>query len=436
MKVLIIGSGGREHALTLAYCKSDRVTKVYVAPGNGLIDYHNPKAENCPDVKSLDLKGIIALAKEKKIDLIDVAQDDPLAAGFVDTLTKEKIPTFGPTKAAAEIEWNKSWARKFMRKYHLPIPEYASFTSSTKAKSYVSSLPEQILFIKASGLAAGKGVIRTEGHTQAHAAIDEINRFGAAGETFLIEHALFGEEFSLFVICDGENYVITKSAQDHKTIYNADTGPNTGGMGCVSPTNALNQKMIKEVEDTIIKPFLTGMQKEGRPYTGILYIGGMVTENGVKIVEFNARWGDPEAEVILPSIQTDYVSIVESVLAKKLKRTAVKFDYKIHFSIAGCSRGYPGDYALVKGKEVFGIPEVLKQKNITLIGAGIKRSNNRFFADGGRIFHVVAEGKDIHQARKFAYEAISQLYLAGNNLYYRTDIGWREMERFHLEHLT
>lgn len=433
MDILILGSGGREHTLALAYSKSKRVKKVHVAPGNGLMDFQNEKITIHPQISVLDLSVIIEFVQKENIDLVDVAQDDPLALGFVDKLQKLGIACFGPTQKAAEIEWSKDWARNFMQKYHLPIPIFKSFNNQKWAIAYVRSLKNQVFYIKASGLAAGKGAIRANNKNEAIEAIKSMKQFGKAGETFLIEECLVGEEFSLFALCDGENYVIAKTAQDHKTIYEADRGPNTGGMGCVAPTGLINPKIIKEIEVKILKPFMKGMREEKRSYSGVLYLGGVLTHppagGGAKVIEFNARWGDPEAQVILPSIKTDYVNIVEAVAMETIQELPISFDNMVRISVAGCSRGYPGDYSAVKGKEVFGLNAVLKLPKITVFGAGIKREGKRFFVDGGRVFHLVAEGKDINQARRRAYEAMSMIYIDGNNLHFRTDIGWREVKR-------
>lgn len=448
MKILIIGGGGREHALAEAYGKSKRVKKVFVAPGNGLVDYQNEKVTIVSEVKALDLDGILTLVKKEKIGLVDVAQDDPLAAGFVDRLQALGIVSFGPTQRAAEIEWNKEWAREFMVKYGLPTPHFKSFTNQKEAIDYVEGLyvdlagqtnkdlRGQTLFVKASGLALGKGVIKATNKEEAIEAIKQMSTFGRAGEKFLIEEGLIGEEFSLFAICDGKDYQIVSAAQDHKTIYDADQGSNTGGMGCVAPAGVLNSSIVQTIELKILKPFMTGMLKEGRSYVGVLYLGGMVTHSagsgqakGVKVIEFNARWGDPEAEVILPSIKIDYVDLIEAVLEGKLDRLKIGLDEKVRLSVAGCSRGYPTDYSAVKGKEIFGLIEAMKLPGITIYGAGIKREGNRFFANGGRVFHLVAEGNNIIQARARVYGAMAMIDVEGDNLHYRTDIGWREVAR-------
>ncbi len=422
MNILVIGQNGREHALANAYAKSEKVKKVIMTPGNGLTDFKNPKIKNYPDVGMMDFEGIVKVAKLEKIDLVDVGQDDIIAAGYVNKFTDLGIRVFGPTREAAQLEWDKKWSRDFMVKYNLPVPNFKSFSDKQKAVDYINSIPEQLLFIKASGLALGKGVIRAENRKEAIEAANKMSKFGKAGETFLIEEALIGEEFSLFAICDEENFVISKWAQDHKRIFDGDQGPNTGGVGSVAPTGAINNKDVGDIEEKIIKPTLAGMKKEGRPYKGILYVGGMKTLEGIKIIEFNCRWGDPEAEVILPAVTTDYLDITDGI-------TKLKFDNKVRVSIAGCSKGYPGDYYSVKGKEVLGLTKAMKFPGIKIFGAGIKRQGDRFFVNGGRIFHLVGEGKDILEAREKAYRAMKLISIEGDNLHYRTDIGWRDIAR-------
>ena len=431
MKVLIIGSGGREHALATAYAKNERVKKVLVAPGNGLMDFFSKKIFIFPYIRVTDFQSIADLAKKEQVDLIDVAADEQLAQGYVDKFRKLGIKTFGPTQKQAEIEWSKDWARRFMQKYNLPSPHFKSFSNIQDANAYIDKLPEQVLYIKASGLASGKGAIRAETKIDAKKAIETMSQFGKSGETFLIEEAMRGEEFSLFAICDGENYKIINAAQDHKTVYEKDMGPNTGGMGCVAKAGIISNKIIHEVEKNILKPFMQSMKSEERPYSGIIYVGGMLTSNGVKLVEFNARWGDPEAEVILPGLTRDYITIVEAVLEKKLKDIKISTSKKIRISIAACASGYPDNYDAVKGKEIFGINEISRLQNVKIFGAGITRRDKRFFVNGGRILHIVAKGKNIIEARRRAYRAISFLHIEGNNLHFRTDIGWRDVARFY-----
>lgn len=431
MKVLIIGSDGREHALATAYAKNERVKKVLVAPGNGLMDFFSKKIFIFPYIRVTDFQSIADLAKKEAVDLIDVAADEQLSLGYVDKFRKLGIKTFGPTQKQAEIEWSKDWARSFMKKYNLPSPGFASFNNPKNAHEYIDKLPEQILYIKASGLASGKGAIRAENKAEAKKAIDAMSSFGKSGETFLIEEAMRGEEFSLFALCDGENYKVINAAQDHKTIYEKDQGPNTGGMGCVAKAGVITNKIIHETEKNILKPFMKGMQAEDRPYSGILYVGGMLTESGIKLVEFNARWGDPEAQTILPGLTKDYITIVEAVISKKLKEIKITPSKKVRISIAACAYGYPNNYEEVKGKEIFGINEISKLQNVKIFGGGIARVGKRFFVNGGRILHIVAKGKNIIEARRRCYRAISFLHIEGNNLHFRTDIGWRDVARFY-----
>lgn len=423
MKVLLVGQWGREHALAETYSKSKQVKKVFVIPGNGLMDFKNKKIVTVPNVNVHDKNQVLDFVKKNNIDFADISPEDFLATGYVDLLKDAGVQVVGPTKRVAEIEWSKDWSRHFMEKYNLPIPLYKSFSKKEEGIKYVNSLPEQVLYIKASGLCGGKGAVRAENKKEAIEAIRSMKSLGDAGKTFLVEEGLIGEEFSLFAICDGKNYIVAKSAQDHKTVFNKDQGPNTGGMGCVSPTQVVTKKVVSEVEEKILKPFLNGMAREGRVYQGILYVGGMLTENGVKIIEFNARWGSPEAEVILPSIQTDYVTIAKAITKQQLKNLKIRFDKKVRVSICGTAAGYPGDYSKAKGKEIFGLTEAMKIPDITIYGASIKRLGQRFFVDGGRIFHVVAQGKDVLDARKKAYKAMSLISIEGDNLHYRTDIG-------------
>lgn len=428
MKILVIGSNGREHALAEAYAKSKKTKKVFIAPGNGLSDFTNKKITNV-DISMLNFSKLLEFAKKEKVDLVDVAQDDIIAQGYVDKFQKEKVVAFGPTQKASQIEWDKEWARNFMQKYKLPIPHFKSFSSQKDALLYINGLPDQLLFIKASGLALGKGVIRAENNEDAIAAIGAISQFGKAAEIFLVEEGLIGEEFSLFALCDGKNFKIISVAQDHKTAFEKDSGPNTGGMGSIAKALIGTTQLIKEVEKKILTPFLRGMEKENRPYSGILYVGGMLTKNGIKVIEFNSRWGDPEAEVILPSIQTDYVDIVFSVLKKRLKKQKITIDKKVRISIAACSQGYPTDYSKAKGKEIFGIQTAVKLPGVTLFGSGIVKNKKRFFVNGGRLFYIVTEGKNIIEARQKAYSAMSHIFIEENNLHFRTDIGWRDVQR-------
>lgn len=429
MNILILTGNGREHALAKTYAKSKKIKKIVMIPGNGLTESSSQKIKNYSDTSIDDFEKILKICKKENIDFVDVSQDDIIAKGYVDRFEKNGIVTFGPTQKASQIEWDKAWAREFMKTYNLPIPHYETFSNTKKAEGYIEKLPQQTLFIKAAGLAGGKGVIKAETKKEALAAIKSMQQFGTSGKTFVIEQELKGEEFSLFALCDGQTYKILGTAQDHKTVYNKNQGLNTGGMGCVANPTLITKKVVQEIEEKILKPFLKGMQKEERPYCGILYLGGMLTSQGVKIIEFNARWGDPEAQVLLPAIQSDYFDIIMAAKNKKISQVNIVCDAKKRISIAACSFGYPTAYKNVIGKEIFGLEKAMKIQGVTIYGAGVNKKGNRFFADGGRLFHVVAEGNSLQDARQKAYGAISTIYIEGNNVHYRTDIGWQDLEK-------
>lgn len=432
---MIVGGGAREHAISCAYEKSPRVNKIIVAPGNDFIAYKRKK-EVILD-KDCSLKepySFLKLAQKYKPDLVDVAQDDALASGTVDLLQENGFLVFGPAKQTAKIEWDKSWSREFMQKYGIPHPYFKHFNSEEKGIEYVKKVyennPEKILYIKASGLCAGKGALKSTHLDEAVQNIREMKRFpNDAGKTFVIEDTLIGEEFSYYAISDGKNYHVFKSAQDNKTIYNFDEGNQTGGMGAVSPAKITNS-ISGEIEEKLISRAINGMVSEGMPYKGILYLGGIAVNGKAMNIEYNARWGDPECQVVLPSIQTDYADIVTACLEGKLGNTKIHQDDKTRVCVVGTSRGYPNDYSKVKGKRVHGLEEVMKMNDVTVFGAGITVKNNEFYANGGRLFSVVAEGENILEARQKAYSAMAHISIEGNNLHYRTDIGWRDIERF------
>ena len=433
MKILIIGSGAREHAISHAYEKSKQVDKIIVAPGNDFIEY-NRKKEVIVD-KNCNLKKpetILEIARKYKPNLIDVAQDDALALGTVDLLQKNGFTVFGPTKNAARIEWDKKWAREFMVKYNIPHPHFNSFDSESSAKEYVNDLynksPNKIIYIKATGLCGGKGALRATNKSEAITQIEKMKSFGDAGRVFLIEEGLEGEEFSYYAISDGKSYHLFKSAQDNKRVYNFDEGPQTGGMGANSPA-LVTEQISTEIEEQLIRKAILGLNAEGFPYTGILYVGGIVINGKVMNIEYNARWGDPECQVVLPSIVTDYLKIVNASLEKKLSNIKIKHDNKTRVCVVGASRGYPDNYSHVKGKRIYGLEDAMNVKGVTIYGAGIEVKNRKFYTNGGRLFSVVGEGKNIIEARQRAYTAIAYIYVEGNNLHYRTDIGWRDVER-------
>lgn len=427
--VLIVDGGGRGAALVDAYAKSPHVSKILAVPGNDLMDINTKKTViTYPHFKTTSVKEIIEICKKEHVDLVDVAQDNAVAVGLTNRLEENGILVFGPTKEAGQIEWDKAWSRQFMEKYGLPSPFFKIFKNEQTGIDFVKKQPDQKWFIKAYGLVEGKGALPAENNRQALKRIKQMRSFGKAGEIFLIEEWLIGEEFSTFALCDGKNFEIIGSAQDHKRAYDEDTGENTGGMGCSAPPLVLTPTFLKQIEN-IFKKTLLGLQKEKRAYKGILYLGGIIVKDKVYVIEFNARWGDPEAEVLVPSIKKDLFEVSMAVTKEKLKTIKVRMDNKARVAVAGTSRGYPGDYSSVKGKEIKGIENALKVPGIKIYSAGIKKEGKKYLANGGRLFYVIAEGKNVIDARKKAYKAMSYVSVEGNNLHFRTDIGGRDVKR-------
>lgn len=425
--VLVVDGGGRAAALAKKYSESRHVKKLLVVPGNDLIRISIKKPVKIfPHLKTTDTAEIVEIAKAGKVDLVDVAQDDAVACGLTDLLTKEGIKVFGPTKSAGQIEWDKAWARKFMKQFNLPAPSFKICYSESEGIKFIESQKDGKWFIKASGLAAGKGAILAK-KKEAMSAIKQMKNFGASGKTYLIEECIEGEEFSAFALVSNKKFQIIGFAQDHKQVFDGDRGPNTGGMGCSSPPQVLSKKIEAQVQ-SIIKKTAQGLSKLKRPYAGVLYLGGMVDKAGkVWVIEFNARWGDPEAQVILPSVKNDYFELITSLLKGSMPK--IKKDNKYRVVVTAASKGYPGDYSEVIGKEITGFEKLLKKA--TIFGAGAKRENKKWKAEGGRLFYVLGEGQNVAQARKMAYNALSLVGVDGNNLHYRKDIGYRDFERFH-----
>lgn len=429
ISVMIVGSGAREHAISKAYEKSHLVDRIIVAPGNDFIGYNRVK-----DVivnKNCSLKNpesILDIAKKYNPVLVDVTQDDALALGTVDLLEENGFLVFGPGKNEARIEWDKWWSREFMKKYEIPIPDSVYFDSEERGIRYVKYLYEEdpnkalCLYIKASGLCAGKGALLARNLDEAIRCIEKMKDFGDAGKIFLVEDCLIGKEFSYFSICDGEIYRSFKPAQDYKRIFNNDLGLQTGGMGSICPAT-MDEDIINGINSKLISRALNGMREEDLHYKGILYLGGIITNKGVYTIEYNSRWGDPECQVVLPGLESDYFSLVMGALTRKLGYVNISFDDKSRVCVVGTSKGYPEDYSGVIGKRIYGLEEVMIMKGITVFGAGIKINKGKFYVSGGRLFNIVAEGNNIEEARKRAYEAILCVSVEGDNLHYRTDIG-------------
>ena len=444
--ILVIDGAGRGAVLVDKYSQSSHVIKILAIPGNDLMLANQKPVKIFPQIKTTNIKSIIKIAKDQKVNFVDVAQDDAVASGLVDALQKEGINVFGPARAAGQIEWDKAWARNFMKKFKIPSPEFEICKSQKEGINFIKKQKDAEWFIKASGLAAGKGALYAQNNSRAIEKIHQMKDFGKAGQTYLIEKYLVGEEFSSFAIVDGKNFIIVGHAQDHKPVFDNDQGPNTGGMGCSSPPIAITPEVENQIE-SIFKKTVEGLVKIGRSYRGILYLGGMIIKRSglpagrqVYVIEFNARWGDPEAQVIIPSIKNDFYELANQVLDGKIKKIKIKKDKLYRVVVTAASRGYPGDYSKVIGKKITGLDRLLRHPealqsgaigSVKIFGAGVKRSNNQYLVGGGRLFYVVGEGRNVAQARKIAYNALSRVNVEGDNLHYRTDIGWRDLERIH-----
>ncbi len=440
--VLVIDGGGRGSALVDAYSRSPHVKRILAVPGNDLMQLVSEKpVQIFPELKTADTAEILEIIKHNNVDLVDVAQDNAIEAGLVDAVAKKGVPVVGPTKRAGEIEWSKAFARNLGKEIGLPQPEYGIF-KMMEGVEYVLEQPDnKSWFIKADGLAEGKAVLPIEEKSQVKSRIRKLLReFPDAAETYLIEDWIGreqepfeeGEEFSYFVISDGKSFKRLGSAQDQKRLLNNDQGDNTGGMGSSSTPFLVTQEMSATIDREIIEPTLRELKKLGREYKGVLYLGGIYLQNRKKIyvVEFNARWGDPEAQVILPGLKTDLFELSQAVVKKKLKNIDIQTDSKYRKAIAGVSLGYPNDYQGVLGKQIYGLDEAMKMNGIKLYGAGVKKEGNRYYAAGGRLFYVVGEGDTPIDAKERAYSAMARVSVEGNNLHFRTDTGWQDIERF------
>lgn len=424
-RVLIVDGGGRGSALAERYSLSSKIHQVYAIPGNDFMRYEQ-KVKSFPNIKTTDVKEIINIVKSENVDFVDVAQDDAVAAGLTDALKKHGVVAFGPTKKAGQIEWDKAWSRNFMKKFNLPHPSYKICETEKDGINFVANQQDSKWFIKAAGLAAGKGAIFAKNNLEAEKAIVQMKDFGKAGDTYLIEECLEGEEFSAFAAVNGNKYKIIGYAQDHKRALDGDNGPNTGGMGCSTPPKIISEIIEKQIND-IFKKTTEALVSINRPYIGILYLGGIVDfNNNVKIIEFNARWGDPEAQVILPSIKNDYFEFISKILEGQFPK--IEIDKKYRIVVSATSKGYPNNYSKVTGKKIEGFEGLLK--NYKVYGAGIKKENGSWVASGGRLFYVVGEGPDVAQARKIAYNALSKISIGHGELHYRKDIGYRDLVRF------
>jgi phosphoribosylamine--glycine ligase len=427
MNVLVIGSGGREHALAWKIAQSPLVEKVYGAPGNPGIDRLEKGA--CINVGVNDFEALDTYIEAEGIDLTVVGPEVPLVHGIVDFLEERGKRVFGPSKKAAQLEGSKSFAKEFMARHGIPTAESRTFDDLQEALAYVRSQPAPIV-IKADGLAAGKGVTVAVSQAEAEAAIYAAmaeGAFGEAGARVVVEEYLTGEEASILAFCDGRAVKPLASSQDHKPVGENDEGPNTGGMGAYSPAPVVTDALMEEIVRDVLVPTSAGMAKEGTPYKGILYAGLMITENGPKVIEYNVRFGDPETQAILPRMETDLVPALLACCNGTLDSCEIRYSPRPCVSIVMASEGYPGVYA--KAKEITGVDEAEALEDVAVFAAGVKRKGDQLFSSGGRVLNVTALGNTQRAAMEKAYQAVSCIHFEG--AFYRRDIGAKALK--HLE---
>jgi phosphoribosylamine--glycine ligase len=423
MKVLIVGGGGREHALVWKIAQSPKVKKIYCAPGNaGIADL-----ATCLPINSGDINKLLEFAKKEKIDLTIVGPEDPLCNGIVDIFEKEGFKVFGANQKAVEIESSKSFAKDLMNKYGINTAAGKTFTSYKKAEDYIRKTGAPVV-VKADGLAAGKGVIVCETVSKAIDALKLIIKkraFGDAGNKVVVEECLTGEEASFLAFTDGKNLLPLPSSQDHKAIYDNDQGPNTGGMGAYSSAPIIDRYMHKKIMEEVMMPTIQAMASEGRPYKGVLYAGLMIDKDRIKVLEFNARFGDPEAQPLLMRIKNDIVPIMEATIEGTLDKCKLEIDDRATVCVVMASKGYPGSYK--KGIPISGLKDVKRMKDVVVFHAGTDKKGKTIVTNGGRVLGVTALGNSVKKAISRAYSAVSKITWGG--VYYRKDIGQKALKR-------
>lgn len=418
MNILLIGSGGREHALAWKLSQSKQVTRIFVAPGNGGTA-STPKCENVP-ILERNIPGLLAFAQKNEVTLTVVGPEAPLVAGIVDQFQEAGLRIFGPSRAAAQLEGSKAFSKQFMQRHGIPTGRAAIFADFDEATRYLRTLDAPPV-IKASGLAAGKGVILPDSKEDAAQVLQEMllrNRFGAAGQTVLVEERLHGPELSVLAFSDGETLRIMPGAQDHKRLLDGDRGPNTGGMGAFAPSPLATPALLIQIEQEILRPTVAGMAAEGTPYVGVLYAGLMLTEEGPKVLEFNCRFGDPETQVILPLLESDLLELFLACTEGRLHDQTPEWKPETAVTVVMASGGYPGEY--VKGVEITGIREA-ERRGCLVFHAGTKLKDDRLVTNGGRVLAVTGLGTTLDQAVEQAYTGVQQIRF--NQAFYRRDIG-------------
>ena len=422
MKVLVLGSGGREHALCWKIAASPLVTKLWCAPGNGGIA---DEAE-CVAIDIADHPAVIAFCRAHAVDFVVVGPDAAVAAGVVDDLNAAGFKAFGPTRAAARLESSKTFTKELCRAHRIPTAAYAHFTDAKTAKAYIRERGAPIV-VKADGLAAGKGVIIAQTVEEGNAAVDMMfgGAFGVSGAEVVIEEFMVGEEASFFVLCDGERALPLVTAQDHKRAFDGDTGPNTGGMGAYSPAPVMTETICAQVMREMIEPTLRAMKAMGTPYNGVLFAGIMVTSEGPKLVEYNARFGDPECQVLMLRMKSDILPALLACADGQLKHFDLRWHDDAAITVVVATRGYPGDYG--KGSVIRGLDKARTVQSVEIFHAGTRRDGERLLASGGRVLNVCAMGQTVSEARERAYRAVDLIDWPEG--FCRRDIGQRALER-------
>lgn len=425
MKVLIIGSAGREHVLAWKIKQSPLVKELYCAPGNGGIE----SVATCVDIQIHETPKLLSFAKEKKIDLVVVGPEAPLVAGITDVFEKAGLMVFGPSAAAAQLEGSKVFAKEFMHKCNIPTAKFQTFDNPEKAKEFLKEVEFPVV-VKADGLASGKGVMICKDAKEANKSVNDIMKekiFKEAGNKIVIEECLAGEEVSILAVCDGENFLIFESAQDHKRIFDDDLGPNTGGMGAYSPSPIIDEERLKTIKARIIEPTIRGMKRLGMPFKGILYAGLMITEEGPMVLEYNVRFGDPEAQAVLPRLENDLVPVMIAACEERLDEAELKWSPKACISVVMSSGGYPGEFKT--GYEITGLDAVAGQADTFVFHAGTKKQGDKILTNGGRVLAVTCLAKGIANAIDKVYGVIEKIKF--EHCFFRRDIGAKAL--IHLE---
>jgi phosphoribosylamine--glycine ligase len=423
MRILIVGGGGREHALAWAIAASPLCDALYCAPGNAGI----AQDAVCLPIGAEDIEGLVAFAKDEAIDLVVVGPEAPLVAGLVDRLEGEGIKAFGPSAAAAQLEGSKGFMKDFCARHAIPTAGYARFDDAEAARAYIRAQGAPIV-VKADGLAAGKGVTVAQSVEEAEAAVAaamEDKAFGDAGAEVVIEECMTGEEISVFAVCDGAHFVRFGSAQDHKAVGEGDTGPNTGGMGAYSPAPVATPELEQRVIDEVIRPTVAGMAADGMPFRGVLFAGLMVTDDGPRLLEFNVRFGDPECQVLMMRLKSDLVTALVAACDGVLEHFDLRWHDEAALVVVMAANGYPGAYA--KGTEIRGVSEAEADQAVTVFHAGTAAEDGRLLATGGRVLGVTATGQTVKDAQARAYAAVDRIDWPDG--FCRRDIGWRALDR-------